>query len=141
MEGGGKNQWENSASRSWPTSIIGKKYRRNYRNVIKLACVFYDSPVEGQTTINEEKINQKSQSPLLLNGVSCPHQLVEPFHRLLTPCCPTISFLFFLFLQIYQFPECDPDEDAAFQEQDEQLKAAVPFAVCGSCQVNFVTNR
>ncbi|GBP60058.1 Septin-4 [Eumeta japonica] len=32
-------------------------------------------------------------------------------------------------LQVYQFPECDSDEDEEFKQQDRELKAAAPFAV------------
>lgn len=35
-------------------------------------------------------------------------------------------------IQIYQFPECDSDEDEDFKQQDRELKASVPFAVIGS---------
>ncbi|XP_075219952.1 septin-4-like isoform X2 [Lycorma delicatula] len=35
-------------------------------------------------------------------------------------------------IQIYQFPECDSDEDEEFKQQDRELKACVPFAVVGS---------
>ncbi|XP_033747625.1 septin-2-like isoform X1 [Pecten maximus] len=35
-------------------------------------------------------------------------------------------------IQIYQFPECDSDEDEDFKQQDKALKAAIPFAVVGS---------
>jgi len=35
-------------------------------------------------------------------------------------------------IQVYQFPECDSDEDEAFKEQDRELKASVPFSVIGS---------
>ncbi|XP_069136203.1 septin-5-like isoform X1 [Argopecten irradians] len=35
-------------------------------------------------------------------------------------------------IQIYQFPECDSDEDEEFKQQDKALKAAIPFAVVGS---------
>ncbi|XP_065161903.1 septin-5 isoform X2 [Atheta coriaria] len=35
-------------------------------------------------------------------------------------------------IQIYEFPDCDSDEDEAFKEQDREMKAAVPFAVVGS---------
>lgn len=35
-------------------------------------------------------------------------------------------------VQIYQFPECDSDEDEEFKQQDRELKASVPFAVVGS---------
>lgn len=35
-------------------------------------------------------------------------------------------------LQLYQFPECDSDEDEDFKQQDRDLKASLPFAVVGS---------
>ena len=44
-------------------------------------------------------------------------------------------------IHVYQFPECDPDEDEAFKKQDKELKAAVPFAVSGSCQILEVNGR
>lgn len=34
--------------------------------------------------------------------------------------------------QVYQFPECDSDEDEDFKQQDRELKAAAPFAVVAS---------
>ncbi|CAL8077609.1 unnamed protein product [Orchesella dallaii] len=35
-------------------------------------------------------------------------------------------------IQIYQFPECDEEEDEEFKKQDRELKAAIPFAVASS---------
>uniref|UniRef100_A0A3B4V3S9 Septin 4a n=1 Tax=Seriola dumerili TaxID=41447 RepID=A0A3B4V3S9_SERDU len=35
-------------------------------------------------------------------------------------------------INIYQFPECDSDEDEDFQRQDQLLKDSIPFAVIGS---------
>lgn len=35
-------------------------------------------------------------------------------------------------IQIYQFPDCDSDEDEDFKQQDRELKAAVPFAIASS---------
>lgn len=35
-------------------------------------------------------------------------------------------------IQLYQFPDCDSDEDEEFQQQDRELKASIPFAVVGS---------
>ncbi|XP_059481255.1 septin-5 isoform X2 [Neocloeon triangulifer] len=35
-------------------------------------------------------------------------------------------------VQIYQFPDCDSDEDDEFKKQDEELKKCVPFAVIAS---------
>ncbi|XP_065201476.1 septin-2 isoform X2 [Planococcus citri] len=35
-------------------------------------------------------------------------------------------------IQIYQFPECDSDEDEDFKRQDKELKECIPFAVIGS---------
>ncbi|XP_067687422.1 septin-2-like isoform X1 [Haliotis asinina] len=34
-------------------------------------------------------------------------------------------------IHIYEFPDCDSDEDEEFKKQDSDLKAAVPFAVVG----------
>lgn len=35
-------------------------------------------------------------------------------------------------IQLYQFPDCDSDEDEEFKQQDRELKASIPFAVVGS---------
>ncbi|KAM8834925.1 septin-5-like [Synchiropus picturatus] len=35
-------------------------------------------------------------------------------------------------ISIYQFPECDSDEDEDFKSQDQMLKDSLPFAVIGS---------
>ncbi|XP_036006195.1 septin 4b isoform X2 [Fundulus heteroclitus] len=35
-------------------------------------------------------------------------------------------------IKIYQFPDCDSDEDEEFKQQDLQLKESIPFAVIGS---------
>ncbi len=34
-------------------------------------------------------------------------------------------------IEIYQFPDCDSDEDDDFKSQDSALKASVPFAIVG----------
>ncbi|XP_029468805.1 septin-4-like isoform X4 [Rhinatrema bivittatum] len=35
-------------------------------------------------------------------------------------------------INIYQFPDCDSDEDEEFKQQDMELKRCIPFAVTGS---------
>uniref|UniRef100_U3J9F2 Septin 5 n=1 Tax=Anas platyrhynchos platyrhynchos TaxID=8840 RepID=U3J9F2_ANAPP len=35
-------------------------------------------------------------------------------------------------IKVYQFPECDSDEDEEFKQQDRELKESAPFAVIGS---------
>ncbi|KAK2887981.1 septin 5b isoform X2 [Channa argus] len=35
-------------------------------------------------------------------------------------------------IKIYQFPDCDSDEDEEFKKQDKELKESTPFAVIGS---------
>ncbi|XP_026210298.1 septin 5b [Anabas testudineus] len=35
-------------------------------------------------------------------------------------------------IKIYQFPDCDSDEDEEFKKQDKELKDSTPFAVIGS---------
>jgi len=44
-------------------------------------------------------------------------------------------------VQIYQFPDCDSDEDEEFKQQDRELKACVPFAVVGSNTVIEVAGK
>ncbi|XP_013164970.1 PREDICTED: septin-2 isoform X1 [Papilio xuthus] len=44
-------------------------------------------------------------------------------------------------IQVYQFPECDSDEDEEFKQQDRELKAAVPFAVVAADTVMEVGGR
>lgn len=44
-------------------------------------------------------------------------------------------------IQMYEFPDCDSDEDDEFKEQDKELKASVPFAVVGSNTVLEVAGR
>jgi len=39
---------------------------------------------------------------------------------------------FFFFAQIYQFPQCDEEEDEELKRQDRELKASIPFAVASS---------
>ena len=41
-------------------------------------------------------------------------------------------------IEIYQFPDCDSDEDDDFKEQNEKLKHSLPFALVGI--VNAHTN-
>ena len=35
-------------------------------------------------------------------------------------------------IEIYQFPDCDSDEDDDFKEQNEKLKHSLPFALVQS---------
>ncbi|XP_006621064.1 septin-4 isoform X3 [Apis laboriosa] len=44
-------------------------------------------------------------------------------------------------IQIYQFPDCDSDEDEEFKQQDKELKACIPFAVVGSSTVLEVAGK
>lgn len=38
-------------------------------------------------------------------------------------------------IEIYQFPDCDSDEDDDFKEQNEKLKHSIPFALIGASAV------
>ncbi|XP_074063947.1 septin-1 isoform X1 [Macrotis lagotis] len=38
-------------------------------------------------------------------------------------------------INIYQFPDCDSDEDEDFKKQDAEMKESIPFAVIGSTTV------
>lgn len=44
-------------------------------------------------------------------------------------------------IQCYQFPDCDSDEDEDFKQQDQALKASIPFAVVGSNMVIEVAGK
>ncbi|XP_068159331.1 LOW QUALITY PROTEIN: septin-2 [Drosophila tropicalis] len=44
-------------------------------------------------------------------------------------------------IQLYQFPECDSDEDEDFKQQDRELKASIPFAVVGSNTILEVAGK
>ncbi|XP_014786258.1 septin-5 isoform X1 [Octopus bimaculoides] len=44
-------------------------------------------------------------------------------------------------IQIYEFPECDSDEDEEFKKQDQELKLAVPFAIVGANTVVEVNGK
>ncbi|XP_037026693.1 septin-2 isoform X2 [Bradysia coprophila] len=44
-------------------------------------------------------------------------------------------------IQLYQFPECDSDEDEDFKQQDRELKASIPFAVVGSNTIIEVAGK
>lgn len=44
-------------------------------------------------------------------------------------------------IQLYQFPDCDSDEDEDFKQQDRELKASIPFAVVGSNTVIEVAGK
>lgn len=42
---------------------------------------------------------------------------------------------------LYQFPDCDSDEDEEFKQQDRELKESIPFAVVGSNTVIEVAGK
>lgn len=44
-------------------------------------------------------------------------------------------------VRIYEFPDCDSDEDEDYKKQDEELKKAVPFAVIGSNTILEVNGK
>merc|ERR1712223_649174 len=43
--------------------------------------------------------------------------------------------------EIYQFPDCDSDEDDDFKEQNEKLKHSLPFALLGASTVLDIGGR
>lgn len=44
-------------------------------------------------------------------------------------------------IQLYQFPDCDSDEDEDFKQQDRELKESIPFAVVASNSLVEVGGR
>ena len=40
-------------------------------------------------------------------------------------------------IEIYQFPDCDSDEDDDFKEQNEKLKHSLPFALVFTCHYHW----
>ncbi len=44
-------------------------------------------------------------------------------------------------IEIYQFPDCDSDEDDDFKNQDQVLKTSVPFAIVGGTHTLEVSGK
>jgi len=44
-------------------------------------------------------------------------------------------------IAIYEIPECESDEDEDFKRQNQQLREAIPFAVCGANQIIEVRGK
>lgn len=44
-------------------------------------------------------------------------------------------------IQLYQFPDCDSDEDEDFKQQDRELKESIPFAIVASNSLVEVGGR
>ena len=44
-------------------------------------------------------------------------------------------------IQTYDIPECEVDEDEDFKRQNQQLREAIPFAVCGANQIIEVRGK
>lgn len=44
-------------------------------------------------------------------------------------------------IEIYQFPDCDSDEDDDFKDQNEKLKLSIPFALVGASHILEINGR
>lgn len=44
-------------------------------------------------------------------------------------------------IELYQFPDCDSDEDDEFKQQDRELKESIPFAIVASNSLVEVGGR
>lgn len=44
-------------------------------------------------------------------------------------------------IEIYQFPDCDSDEDDDFKDQNEKLKLSIPFALVGASQILEINGK
>lgn len=44
-------------------------------------------------------------------------------------------------IELYQFPDCDSDEDEDFKQQDRELKESIPFAIVASSNLVEVGGR
>lgn len=44
-------------------------------------------------------------------------------------------------IDLYQFPDCDSDEDEEFKQQDRELKESIPFAIVASSNLVEVGGR
>ncbi|KAK3513549.1 hypothetical protein QTP70_016484 [Hemibagrus guttatus] len=87
---------------------------------------------------DESGLNRKNIQD---NRVHCCIYFISPFGHGLRPL--DVEFMKALHekireeieqygIKIYQFPDCDSDEDEEFKQQDQELKESIPFAVIGS---------
>ena len=44
-------------------------------------------------------------------------------------------------IEIYQFPDCESDEDDDFKDQNERLKSSIPFALVGASQILEINGK
>ena len=44
-------------------------------------------------------------------------------------------------IEIYQFPDCDSDEDDDFKSHDSQLKSSIPFGIVGGTHAMEVVKQ
>lgn len=44
-------------------------------------------------------------------------------------------------IEIYQFPECESDEDEDFKDQNEKLKCSIPFALVGASNILEINDK
>lgn len=44
-------------------------------------------------------------------------------------------------IEIYQFPDCESDEDEDFKDQNEKLKSSIPFALVGASNILEINDK
>ncbi|KAM8977086.1 septin-4 [Pelodytes ibericus] len=114
--------------------------RRNLQDTRVHCCLYFLSPLgHGMRPLDIEFLRALQDRvnivPILGKADSLtPAELLQKKQRIRDE-------LDYYGIQIYQFPDCDSDQDEDFKIQDMELKKSIPFAVIGSNTVVEVNGR
>uniref|UniRef100_K7G774 Septin-type G domain-containing protein n=1 Tax=Pelodiscus sinensis TaxID=13735 RepID=K7G774_PELSI len=107
--------------------------RKNIQDNRVHCCLYFISPFGhgGARACGHQGFKPRHTSAPSLARTACAQSQVSPARR----CQAEAQIreeIDRYGIRIYQFPECDSDEDEDFKRQDQALKESIPFAVIGS---------
>ncbi|KAM4699885.1 septin-5-like isoform 2-T2 [Discoglossus pictus] len=114
--------------------------RKNLQDTRVHCCLYFLSPLgHGMRPLDIEFLRALQDRvnivPILGKADSLtPKELQQKKHRIREE-------LDHFGIRIYQFPDCDSDQDEEFKQQDQELKRSIPFAVIGSNTIVEVNGR
>ncbi|XP_075052735.1 septin-4 isoform X2 [Mixophyes fleayi] len=114
--------------------------RKNLQDTRVHCCLYFLSPLgHGMRPLDIEFLRALHDKvnivPILGKADSLtPKELIQKKQRIREE-------LEYFGIQIYQFPDCDPDQDEDFKIQDMELKKSIPFAVIGSNTIVEINGR